>query len=199
MPEIQWLNKTQFSVCCKLSQADLTHPPFSLRLSHRAGRLSPWAFMILLQGKKGCCAISNVTFSQDKISSVQSLSRVRLFATPWTTAGQASLSITNSQSLPKLMSIETVISSNHLIFCCPLLLLPSIFPASGSFPMSQLIASGGQSCGVSASTSVLPMNIQDWSPLEGTSWISLQSKGLSRVFSNTTIQKHQFFYTQLSS
>ena len=70
------------------------------------------------------------------------------------------------------------------------------FPASGSFPMSQLFASGGQSIGVSASTSVLPMNIQNWSPL-GWSWISLQSKGLSRVFSNTTVQKHQFFCTQL--
>ena len=72
------------------------------------------------------------------------------------------------------------------------------FPASGSFQMSQLFASGGQSVGVSASTSVLPMNIQDWFPLGQTSWISLQSKGLSRVFSNTTVQKHQFFSFQLS-
>ena len=72
------------------------------------------------------------------------------------------------------------------------------FPASGSFQMSQLFASGGQSTAVSASTSVLPMNIQDWSPLGWTGWISLQSKGLSRVFSNTTVQKHQFFGTQLS-
>ena len=69
------------------------------------------------------------------------------------------------------------------------------FPASGSFPMSQLFTSGGQSIGVSASTSVLPMNIQDWFPLGWTGWISLQSKGLSRVFSNTTVQKHQFFST----
>ena len=73
------------------------------------------------------------------------------------------------------------------------------FPESGSFPMSQLFASGGQSIGVSASTSVLPMNTQEWSPLGWTGWISLQSKGLSRVFSNTTVQKHQFFGTQLSS
>ena len=72
------------------------------------------------------------------------------------------------------------------------------FPASGSFQMSQLFASGGQNIGVSASTSILPMNTQDWSPLGWTSWISLQSKGLSRVFSNTTVQKHQFFGTQLS-
>ena len=73
------------------------------------------------------------------------------------------------------------------------------FPASGSFQMTQLFAWGGQSIGVSASTSVLPMNTQDWSPLGWTGWISLQAKGLSRVFSNTTVQKHQFFSTQLSS
>ena len=73
------------------------------------------------------------------------------------------------------------------------------FPASGSFQMSQFFHSGGQSIGVSASTSVLPMNTQDWSPLGWTGWISLQSKGLSRVFSNTTVQKHQFFCAQLSS
>jgi len=84
--------------------------------------------------------------------------------------------------------------SSHLILCHPLLL-----PASGSFPMSQLFTWGGQSIGVSASASVLPMNTQDWSPLGWTGWISLQSKGLSRVFSNTTVQKHQFFGPQLSS
>ena len=72
------------------------------------------------------------------------------------------------------------------------------FPASGSFPMSQLFTLGGQSIGVSASTSVLPMNTQDWSPSEWTGWISLQSKGLSRVFSNTTVQKHQFFGAQFT-
>ena len=75
---------------------------------------------------------------------------------------------------------------------------PQSFPASGSFQMSQLFASGGQSTGASASTSVLPMNTQDWSPLGWTRWISLQSKGLSRVFSNTTVQKHQFFGAQPS-
>ena len=97
-------------------------------------------------------------------SSVQLLSHVWLFVTPWTAACQASLSITNSWSLPKLMSVESVMPSNHLILCPPLLLLPSIFPfqASGSFPMSQLFVSGGQSIGVSASSSVLPMNTQDW-------------------------------------
>ena len=76
---------------------------------------------------------------------------------------------------------------------------PQSFPASGSFQMSQLFPSGGRSIGVSASTSVLPMNTQDWSPLEWTGWISLQSKGLSRIFSNTTVQKHQFFSAQPSS
>ena len=75
---------------------------------------------------------------------------------------------------------------------------PQPFPASGSFQMSQLFASGGQSFGVSVSTSVLPMNTQDWSPLGWTGWIFLQSKGLSRVFSNTTVQKHQFFSTQFT-
>ena len=116
-------------------------------------------------------------------------------ATPKTVAHQAPLSITNSWSLLKLMSVESVMPSNHLILCCPLLLLPSIFPASGSFPMSQFFTSGGR---VSASASVLPMNTQDWSPLGWIGWISLQSKGLSSIFSNTTVQKHQFFGTQLS-
>ena len=129
--------------------------------------------------------------------SVQSLSHVQLFATPWTVARQASLSITNSQSLLKLMFTELMIPSNHLILCRPIL-LPSIFPAAGSFPVTQFFPSGGQSIGVSASASVLPMNIQDWFPLGLTGLISLQSKRLSRVFSNTTVQKHQFFGTQLS-
>ena len=121
-------------------------------------------------------------------------------ATPWTAEYQAPLSITSSQSLLKLMSIESVVPSNHFILCRPLLLLPSTqsFPASGSFPMSQLFASVGQSIGVSASASVLPMNIQAWFPLGLTGLISLQSKRLSRVFSNTTVLKHQFFGTELS-
>ena len=135
--------------------------------------------------------------------SVQSLSHVQLFVTPGTAARQASLSITNSQSLLKLIPIKSVILSNHLILCHPLL-PPSTFPSIGSFPMSQFFALGGQSIGVSASASVLPMNIQDWFPLGWTGWISLQSKGLSRVFFNTTVQKHQilqgsaFFIVQLS-
>ena len=115
---------------------------------------------------------------------------------PWIAARQASLSITNSQSLPKLMSIKSVMPSSHLILRRPLFLLPPILPSIESFPMSQLFAWGGQSIGVSASASVLPMNTQDWSPSEWTGWISLLSKGLSRVFSNTTVQKHQFFGAQ---
>ena len=135
------------------------------------------------------------------ISSVQSLSRVRLFVTPWIAARQASLSITNSWSSPKLMSIESVMPSSHLILCCPAPFssCPQSLPASGYFRMSQLFAWGGQSIGVSASASVLPMNTQDWSQKGWTGWTSLQSKGLSRVFSNTTVQKHQFFGAQLSS
>ena len=134
-----------------------------------------------------------------QFSSLQfSVSRVWLFATPWTAARQSSLFITNSWSLFKLMSIESVMPSNHLILCRPLLLLPSVFPASGSFPMSQFFASGGRSIGVSASASVLPVNIQDWFPSGWSGWIFLLSKGLSRVFSNTTVQEHQFFSAQLS-
>ena len=98
----------------------------------------------------------------------------------------------------KPMSIVSVMPSNHLILCHMLLLLPSIFPRSGSFQMSQFFASGGQRTGVSASTSVLPMNTQDGFPLGWTGWISLQSKGLSSILSNTIVQKHQFFGTQLS-
>ena len=126
-------------------------------------------------------------------SSVQSLSHVWPFATPWTAAHQASLSITNSQSLLRLTSIVSVMPSSHLILCHPLLLLPSIFPSSGSFPMSQFFASGGQGIGVTASASVLPKNIQNWFLLGLAGWISLQSKGHIRVFSNITVLKHQFF------
>ena len=128
---------------------------------------------------------------------VQSLSRVWLFVMPWTAARQDSLSITNSQSLLKLMSIESVMPSNISSSVVPFFSCPQSLPASGSFPMSQLFTSGGQSTGVSALTSDLPMNTQDWSPLRWTGWISLESKGLS-VFSNSTTQKHQIFSAQLS-
>ena len=123
-------------------------------------------------------------------SSVQLL--LCLIVTPWTTARQASLSITNSRSLPKCMSIESVMPSKRLILCHPLLLLPSIFPSIRVFSNESTLHIRWPNFGVSASTSVLPVNTQSWSLLGWTGWISLQSKGLSRVFSNTTVQKHQF-------
>ena len=110
---------------------------------------------------------------------VQFLSRVQLSATPWTAARQASLAITISGSLLKLMSIELLMPSNHLVLSCPLLLLPSIFPSIKVFSSDWLFASGGQSIGASAS--VLPMNIQDWFPLALTGLISWQSKGLKSL------------------
>ena len=152
-------------------------------------------------------ASSSRTFKTEKvdrnlklcISSVQSLSRVRLFATPWTAARQASLSITNSQSSLRLMSFSRwchpAISSSVVPFSS----CPQSLPASESFPVSQLFASGGQSTGVLALASFLPKKSQGWSLSEWTGWISLQSKGLSRVFSNTTVQKDQFFSAQPSS
>ena len=124
-----------------------------------------WSSVLLLESSWGTM-----------VSSVQLLSRVRLFATPWTAARQASLPITNSQSPPKPMSMSqwchpTISSSVIPVSSCP-----QSFPESGSFPMSQLFTSGGQSIGVSALASVLPMNTQDWSPLGWTEWISWSHK-----------------------
>ena len=129
-------------------------------------------------------------------SSVQSLSHVQLFVTPWTAARQASLSIINSHPNPCPLNqwCHPTISS----FVIPLSACLQSFPASWSFQKSQFFTSGGQSIGVSAPASVLPMNIQDWSPLGWTGFIFLQFKRLSRVFSNTTVQKYQFFGAQLS-
>ena len=132
-----------------------------------------------------------------QFKSVQSFSRVRLFATPWIAAHQASLSIINSQSYPNSCPLSW--------WCHPTISsLPSPSPPAcnlyqhqGLFKC-QFFTSGGQRIGVWASISVLPMNTQDWTPLGLTGWISLQSKGLPRVFSNTTVQKHQFFSSQLS-
>ena len=134
-----------------------------------------------------------------QFSSVQSLSHVLLFVTPWIAARQATLSITNSWSSLKLISVELVMPSSHLILCCPLLLLSPIPPSIRVFSKESTLRWGSQSTGVSALASFLPKNTQDWSPLEWTSWISLQSKGLSRVFPSTTVQKHQFLGIQLSS
>ena len=141
-----------------------------------------------------CKHISNLSFCQ----SVQLPSTVWLFVTPWTAACQASLSITTprgcSNSCPSSLCCYPTISSSVFPFYSCL----QSFSASGYFPVSQFFPLGGQITGVSASASALPMNSRDWFPLGWTGLISLQSKGLSRVFSNTTVQKHQFFGTQLS-
>ena len=143
--------------------------------------------------------MNHASFMKFQSSSVQSLSHVRLFATPWIIARQTSLSITNSgvhsDSGPSSQWCHPDISSSIVPFSS----CPQSLQALKSFPMSQLFSWGGQSIRVSALASVLPMNTQDWSPLGWTGWISLQSKGLSRVFSNTTVQKHQFFGALASS
>ena len=141
----------------------------------------------------GCLSILTIwrpALLSDPRELKQKFSSVHDSATPWTAAHQTSLSITNSRSLLKLMSIESVMPSNHFILCHPAL---NLSQHQGLF---QWVSSSHQVAkvfGVSASASVLPKNIQDWFPLGRTGWISLQSKGLSRVFSNTTVQKHQFF------
>ena len=127
------------------------------------------------------------------------LNHVQLFVTPWTPACQATLSFTISWCFAQLMPTDSVMPSNQLILCHPSSSCPQSFPAWGSFPVSQLFASGGQSPGASASAPVLPVNIQGWFPLGLTGWISLQSKGLSKVFSSTTIPRYQLFHAQPSS
>ena len=132
------------------------------------------------------------------IISVQSLSSVQLIVTLGTRharpPGPSPTPRVYSNSCPMSWWCHPTISSSVV----PLLLLPLIFPSIGVFPTSQFYASSGRSIGVSASASVFPVNIQNWFPLGWTGWISLLSKGLSRVFSNTTVQKHQFFSAQLS-
>ena len=124
--------------------------------------------------------------NKDVVVAVQSPSRVQLFVTPWTAARQASLSFTISRSLPKFMSIESVMPSNHLTLCHPRLLLPSVFPSIRVFSNDQLFGSDGPSIRALASTSVLPKSIQGLFPLRLTGLISLLFKGLSRVFASTT-------------
>ena len=138
----------------------------------------------------------NGKFTQELIFLVvvQALGPEWLLLTPWTAAGQTSLSFTISRSLLKLKSIESVMPSNYLILCHPLLLPPSIFPSIRVFSNQSALHIRW----TSASASVLPMNIQGWFPLGLTGLISLLSKGLSRVFSHTTVQKHQFFGAQPS-
>ena len=123
---------------------------------------------------------------------------VWLFVTPWTATCQASLSFTISWSLFKLLSIESVMRSNHLFLCRPLFLLPSIFSSIRIFSSESAILIRWPNTGASASASIFPMNIQGWFLLGLTDLISLLSKGLTRVFSNTTVQKHQFFRAQPS-
>ena len=129
------------------------------------------------------------------IQSFESLSHVWLFVTPWAVARQASLSITNFRSLLKLMSIESVMPSNHLVLSWPLL-LPSVSYSIRIFSSESVLRISGQSIGALVLASVLAVNIQDWFPLGLTGLISLKSKGLSRVFSNTTARKDQFFGSQ---
>ena len=129
-----------------------------------------------------------------KFHSVQSLSRVPLL---WPYERRVSLSI-NSRSPPKPTSIESAMPSNHLILCCPLLLLPSIFPSIRVFSNESALRMRWPKYWSFSFNISLPMNTQDWSPLGWTVWICLQSKWLSRVFSNTTVQKHPFFGAQLS-
>ena len=143
------------------------------------------------------CFLQSTMYHQ--FSSVQSLSRVRLFATPSTAARQASLSITNSQSLLKLMSIELVMPSSHLILCHPLPILPPILPSIRVFSNESTLRMRWPKYW-SFSLSISPSNEHPGLiSLGWTGWISLQCKGLSRVFSNTIVQKHQFFGAQLSS
>ena len=141
---------------------------------------------------------AGTTLPSVQFCSVHLLSRVRLFVTPWTAAHQASLSITTARvhpnSCPSSWWCHSAISSSVV----PISSCPQSLPASESFPRSQLFAWGGQRTGVSALASFLPKKSQGWSPSEWAGGISLQSKGLSRVFSNTTVQKHQFFGAQLS-
>ena len=138
--------------------------------------------------------LMKTSYSSVQFSSVQSLSRVQFLATPWTATRPLPAPRVHSNPCPPSRWCHPAISSSVVPFSSCL----QTFPASGSFPMSQLFAWGGQSIGVPASASVLPMNTQDWSPLGWTGWISLQFKGLSRIFSNTKVQKHQFFSAQLS-
>ena len=146
-----------------------------------------------------CTNIALTIFLYSKFSSVQFRCSVMSdSATPGTAARQASLSITNSWVYPNSSPLSWWCHPTNSSSGFPFFSHLQSFPAWGSFPMSQFFTSGGQSIGVSASTSVLPMNTQDWIPLGWTGWISLQSKELSRVFSNTTVQKHQFFSAQLS-
>ena len=140
--------------------------------------------------------LSFLSIRQDLL--LLSLSVMSDSATPWTATLQASLSVTISQSLLKLMFIESVMPSNHLILCRPLLLLPSIFPSFRVFSSESVLRIRWPKYWSFSLSIIFPVNIQGWFPLGLTGLISLQSKGHSRVFSNITVQKHQFFCAQFS-
>ena len=162
---------------------------FGLKMSYMKDILCTWNYLSVNFEMFTIWCLSSVQFSRSVVSDS---------ATPWIEACQASLSITNSWSSLRLRSIESVMPSSHLILCRPLLLLPPIPPSISLFQWVNFLHEVAK---------VLEFQLQhqsfqehpDWSPLEWTGWISLQSKGLSRVFSNTTVQKHQFFGTQPSS
>ena len=187
-----------------LSVAPSEKPPFYYQFSSVATHSSTLAWKIPWMEEPGRLQSMGLRrvghdWAISLHSSVQSLSHFWLFVTPWTIARQASLSITNSWSLFKLIHwAGDAIQPSHPLSSPSIFPSLQYFPASGSLQMSQFFASGGQSIGASASASVLPMNIQDWFLLGCTGWISLQSKGFSSVFSNTTVKKHQFFSSQLS-
>ena len=154
--------------CSSFSQSSLPMPKKILllySLSHKYP--SPFQIWYLFSG-----LLTWQIKKKKTLSSIQSVSHVQFFVTPWTAALQASLSIANSGSLLKLMSIMSVMPSNYLILCCPLLLLPSIFPSTRVFSNESVLCIRWPSIGVSASPSILPMNIQDWFPLGWTGWIS---------------------------
>ena len=152
-------------------------------------KCSGWGLITEPYGPYSCYQFSSVQFSRSDMSDS---------ATPWTAARQYSVYHQLPEFTPNSCPLSRWCHPTIPSSVIPFSSCPQSYPASRSFPMSQLFASGGPSIGVSASTLVLPMNTQDWSPLGWTGWISLQFKGLSRVFSSTTVQKHQFFGTQLS-
>ena len=152
---------------------------------------------VIKDAKKGKCIKYILIYIWRAFSLVQSLSHVQLFVTPWTAAHQSSLSITNSQSLLKLMSMDSVMPSNYLIPCCPLLLLPSLFPIFRVFSSESVLCIRWPKYW-SFKFSISPSSEYSGLISFRTDWFD-QSKGLSRVFSNTTVQKHQFFSAQLSS
>ena len=201
MGSFLWLGNIPFYICTTSSLSnplsiDTLVTSMSWLLKEYFSELQgAWLFKIWSQSIFFTCYLPGTAWCWMKclacvlttVAVVQSPSRVWLFATPWTAAHQASLSITNSQSLLKLIPIESVIPFNHLILCCPLLL--SIFPSIRVFPNESILPIRWPNIGVSTSASVLPMNIHNWFPLGLTGLIYLQSKGLSRVFFNAIVQK----------